>query len=246
MNPRNFQSFIQLFGRMETDSSMIVAGRQLACISKLVFYCGVQQGEIPKLLIRDVLDHDGNIIKVIRKFDKPNVLTDEIAESIARHIEEMGGRNPTLVKRWSPLFPAYRNTRKLRRHWKALGTTYMEIHHAGIHYYNQMGLTDGRSKGQIYEIGGRQKRISERQFQAVALNSKILDGRSVDGRCIDEIMSLLDQAEHLNKKDPNAKKSAQLILAKFDETVQKMHSTRLRQQYASLRSNLISSLKKYL
>jgi hypothetical protein len=80
----------------------------------------------------------------------------------------------------------------------------------------------------------------------VALNSKIPDGRSVDNQCIDEIMSLLDQAGRINKKDPDAKKSAQHILAKFDETVQKILSTRLRQQYGSLRSNLISSLKKYL
>ena len=83
---------MQLFDRMETDSSMIVAGRQLAFISKLVFYCGVQQEEIPKLFIRDVLDNGGNIIREIHKFDKTIFLTDEVAESIARHIEEMGGR----------------------------------------------------------------------------------------------------------------------------------------------------------
>ena len=243
MNSIDFQSFVQLFDRIETDSSMKSAGKQLACISKLVFYCGVQEGEIPELLVRDVLHNDGNIIKVIHKFDKPIVLTDEVAESIARHIEEMGGRNPTLVKRWSPLFPAYRNTRKLRRHWKALGTTYIEIHHAGIHYYNRMGLTDGKPKGQIYETGGRQKRISERQFQAVALNSKIPDGRSVDDRCIDEIVILMDQAGRINKKDPNAKMVARRILEKFDNAVRKMRSSELREQYGSLRFNLITSLK---
>jgi hypothetical protein len=77
----------------------------------------------------------------------------------------------------------------------------------------------------------------------VALNSKIPDGRSVDNRCIDEILILMDQAEHLNKKDPNAKKAAELILAKFDETVRKIRSSKLREKYGSLRSNLITSLK---
>jgi hypothetical protein len=240
----NFYNFMQLFDRMEADSSMKVAGKQLACISKLVFYCGIQQGEIPELLIRDVLDNDGNVIKVIRKFDKPIALTDEVAESIARHIKEMGGRNPSLVKRRSPLFPAYPNTRKIRRHWKSFGTTYTQIHQAGIHYYNQMGLVDSKPKGQVYETNSLQKRISKRQFQAVALNSKIPAGRSVDGRCIDEILSLFDQAAHINKKDSEARKETQLILAKFDEIIQKIRSTGLRQQYASLRSNLIASLKK--
>jgi hypothetical protein len=78
----------------------------------------------------------------------------------------------------------------------------------------------------------------------VALNSKIPAGRSVDGRCIDEILSLFDQAAHINKKDSEARKETQLILAKFDEIIQKIRSTGLRQQYASLRSNLIASLKK--
>ncbi len=80
----------------------------------------------------------------------------------------------------------------------------------------------------------------------MALNSKIPAGRSVDDRCINEIWNLLDQAEHLNKKDPNAKKEAQLILEKFDETVQKMRSSKLREEYGSLRSNLINSLKQFL
>ena len=107
MSNYDHRSFMQLFDRMETDSLIMLAGKQLACISKLVFYCGIQQGDILKLLIRDVLDNDGSVIRVIRKFDKPIFLTDEVAESIARHIAEMGSRNPTLAKRRSPLFPAY-------------------------------------------------------------------------------------------------------------------------------------------
>jgi len=219
---------------------------QLACISKLVFYCGVQQGEIPELLIRDVLDNDGNIIRVIGKFAKEIFLTNQVAESIARHIEEMKRRNPSLVKRRSPLFPAYRNARKLRRHWKSFGITYTQIHHAGIQYYNHMRLAAGKPKGQIYESGRLQKRISERQFQAVVLNSKIPPGRSVDDRCIYEILSLMEQAERINKKDPNFEIEARRILAKFDETVQKIRLSELREQYGSLRSNFDTLLKEIL
>jgi hypothetical protein len=54
---------------------------------------------------------------------------------------------------------------------------------------------------------------------------------------------MMDQAEHLNKKDPNAKKDAQLILEKFDATVRKIRSGELREQYGSLRSNIINALK---
>lgn len=237
---------MQLFDQMKTDSSMKVAGEQLACISKLVFYCGIQQREITELLIRDVLDNDGNIIRVIRKFDKEILLNDEVAESIARHIDEMERRNPSLVKRRSPLFPTYRNTKKLRRQWKSFGITYTQIHHAGIHYYYRMGSEDGRSKRRIYETGSKQKRISKRQFQAVALNQKIPAGRSVDDHCIDEILSLMEQAERINTKDSNAQKEARRILAEFDETVQKMRLSELREEYGSLRSNFDTLLKEIL
>ena len=237
------QNFNQLIVRIETAPTLKFAGKQLACISKLVFFCGVQPPEIPKISIRDVIDNDGNTIRTISKFDKPIFLTDEVAESMDRHIKDMSGRNPTLVKRRSPLFPSYRNTRKLRRHWKSFGITYLQIHHVGIHYYYQMGLAAGRSKGQIYETGGRQKRISARQFQAVALNSKIPAGRSVDERCVGEIMRLEEQAEQLNKKDPNARREAQIILKKFHETVRKIRSDELREEYGSLRSKLDGLLK---
>jgi hypothetical protein len=243
MNSSERQGFAQIFDRMVTDSSLKDVGKQLACISKLVFYCGVQEREVPKLLIRDVLDNDGNIITEIHKFEKPIFLTDEVAGSIARHLNEMSSRNPSLVKRRSPLFPAYRNTRKLRRHWKSFGTTFTKIHHAGIHDYYQRGLTDGKPKGQIYESCSLQKRISARQFQAVALNQKIPAGRSVDDRCVDEIWGFMEQAERINKKDPNAKKEARRILAEFNKTVRKIRSTNLRERYASLRSNLNTLLK---
>ena len=145
MSNYDYRSLMHLFNRMETNSSESFAGKQLAYISKLVFYCGVQQGEIIKLLIRDVLDNGGNINREIHKFDKPIFLADETAESIAWHIDEMGNRNPTLVKRRSPLFPAYPNTRKLGRHWKKFGTSYIEIHHAGIHHFYQTKLAAGLS-----------------------------------------------------------------------------------------------------
>ena len=73
------QSFNQLIDRIETAPTLKFAHKQLACISKLVFFCGVQPPEIPKISIRDVLDNGGNIIREIHKFDKPIFLKDEVA-----------------------------------------------------------------------------------------------------------------------------------------------------------------------
>ena len=231
MNTSDFQSFVQLFDRMEADLSLKGAGRQLACIAKLIFYCGIKEGEIPELTIRDVLDKDGNIIRIIRKFGQPIMLTDEIERCIAKHIDEMKTRNPSLVKRRNPLFPSYPNTRKIKRHLIKFGTTYVQIHHAGIHYYYQKGLAAGRTKGWIYESGSRQKRISIRQFQAVALNSKIPAGVSVDNRYVDEIIRIFDAAERLDKNDPDAKKKATYLIKKYKKVLQQFRSKNLKNSY---------------
>ena len=80
----------------------------------------------------------------------------------------------------------------------------------------------------------------------MALNSKIPAGKSVDERCVEEIVSLQEQAEHLNKKDPNGGREAQQILEKFDETVRKIRSDELRERYGGTRSDIINALKRIL
>ena len=246
MDMSDLQSFVQLFDRMEADSSLKGTERQLTYIAKLVFYCGVKEGEIPELTIRDVIDNDGNIIRTIRKFDKPITLTDELAECIARHIKEMGSRNPSFVKRRSPLFPAYPNTKKIKRHLKTFGTTYTQIHHAGIHYYYRKGLEAGRSKGWIYKSGSRQKRISVRQFQAVALNSKIPAGVPVDNRCIEEIVTILDGAERLDKNAADVKNKATQMIDEYKRVLKRFRSKTLKESYQKELLRLKATLAPFL
>ena len=157
MNTIDFQSFMQLFDRMEADSSLKGAGRQLACIAKLIFYCGVKEGEIPELTIRDVIDKDGNIIRVIRKFSKPIMLTDDIERCIAKHIDEMNTRNPSLVKRRSPLFPSYPNTRKIKRHLK----TFRDHAHANPSCGHPLLLPEGIGGGQVKGMDLRERQQTE-------------------------------------------------------------------------------------
>jgi hypothetical protein len=246
MDMSDLQSFVQLFDRMEADSSLKGAERQLTYIAKLVFYCGVKEGEIPELTIRDVIDNDGNIIRTIRKFDKPITLTDELAECIARHIKEMGSRNPSFIKRRSLLFTAYPNTKKIKRHLKSFGTTYTQIHHAGIHYYYRKGLVAGRSRGWIYESGSRQKRISEREFQAVATGNKIPAGLPVDNRCVEEIVRIYEEAQNLDKSAPNASEIAHSKMDEFEENLNKIRSDDVRKRYEGLRFRFEELLRPYL
>ena len=202
--------------------------------------------EVDGVFVQEIVDKDGNIIRVIRKFGKPIVLTGELEECIARHIEEMGNRNPTLVKRRSPLFPAYRNTRKIKRHLKIFGATYTQIHHAGIHYFYRKGLAAGRSKGWIYESGRRQKRISARQFQAIALNSKIPAGRSVDTRSIEEILGLLEEAQHMDKNAPDAEENARNMMERFEKSLNNIRNNEDRKNYEQVRPHIEKALAPHI
>ena len=226
-----FQSFILLFERMVADTSLKGAGKQLACIAKLIFYGGIKEGEIPELTIRDVIDPDGQIIRVIRKFKTPIMLTDETERCILDHIKEMKTRNPSHVKRKSALFPSYPNSRKIKRHLKAFGTTHTQIHHAGVHFYYRIGLKEGRSKKSIYENGSKQNRISMRQFQAVALNTKIPAGVSVDNRCVAEIIRIFDAAERLDKNDPDVQKVSADLIEKYEKVLKSFRSEKLNKNY---------------
>ena len=68
----SFKASCSFFDRMEADLSLKGIGKQLSCIAKLIFYCGVEGGEIPELTIRDVIDQDGKIIRVIRNLANPS------------------------------------------------------------------------------------------------------------------------------------------------------------------------------
>ena len=57
---------LDLFDRIEAGLKTEFEGKQLSCISKLVFYCGVQAKEIPELRIRDVIGKGGEIIRKIK------------------------------------------------------------------------------------------------------------------------------------------------------------------------------------
>jgi hypothetical protein len=158
----------------------------------------------------------------------------------------MGSRNPSFLKRRSPLFPAYPNTKKIKRHLKTFGTTYTQIHHAGIHYYYRKGVAAGRSKGWIYKSGRKQKRISVRQFQAVATGKKIPAGVSVDNRCVEEILRILNEAERLDKNAPDVKNKAAQLIDEFKRVLQSFRSENLRESYEAELPRLESILSPYL
>jgi len=242
----HFSDYIELFEQIENTSKRAVKGKQLACISRLVFHCGVRRHQVPELKIGDVMDTTGNIIRSIQKFDKEINLTDEMAAEIQNYLNDLKKQNPTLTNQSDWLFPDYRSEKKLERHWDEFGTKYIDIFHAGIKNYYSDARKAGKDEKNIFADGSRQLRISEREFEAVAYDKKIPAGKTIDETCIETIIRLLDQAERMKKSDPNSKQKATDILNEFEETVKKFKSKKSREKYEAFRPRFHDLLNPYI
>lgn len=239
MNPSNFKSFINLFVQIKNTSIKKVAGRELACISKLVFYCGLQKNEIPALNVRDVLDNSGVVVNTISKFKKEVYLVEEVRTDIREYVKEMENRNPALVKKLKPLFPSYRTVKTLGRHWEEFNTNYNEIKRAGVNYHIAKHKTKSKTPGEFYKQGSKHHRISSRQFYSKVSGKQIPSGQQIiEDRCVDEIMRLFEQAETIDKHDPKGKRKAKKLLKEFQEAVNKIKNKETRNTYGSLITNL--------
>lgn len=228
----NHQAFLQLIERIRSGSKSSFDGEQLACIAQLVYYCGVLAREIPNLKVGQVVNQDGAIIGYIDGSGARTIhLNDEALAAIERYIAQLRQKLPSFTHIDARLFPSYRNTDKLKRDLKRFGTTCSSIKEAG--YFNFFRNEEGKytHETQIYEWGGKQMRVTARQFRAVVTGSKIGPGMSVDNRSGDELIRLLEEAEHLNKNAPDAAAIARGIMARFEQIVGGIRNQGKRENY---------------
>jgi len=238
---------LDFFDRIETGLKTEFEGKQLACISKLVFYCGVQAKEIPELRIRDVIGKDGEILhKINIKGAKEINLNGAAFEAVREYVAELRKRRPSLTQGQKRLFPGYPNVDKLKRDWKRFGTDCRSIKEAGYFHYRHSERRKGTSDALINKKGAEQLRVTTRQFRAVVTGNKIPAGVPIDNRCVDEIMRLYGQAERLNKSAPNAAESAHSIMDEFEECLNRIRSDEVREKYEGLRFRFEELLRHYL
>jgi integrase len=192
---------LDLFDSIEAGSRTDFEDKQLACAAKLVFYCGVRANEIPGLKVGDVIGKDGQIIRRIKIDGAPDInLNDAATEALEEYIAELRKRRPSFMQGRARLFPSYKNTDKLKRDLKRLGTDCRSIKEAGYHHYAENERRKGTREAQIHKNGAKQLRVTERQFKAMVTGHKIGPGKTADDRSVEEIMRLIDEAERLDKK----------------------------------------------
>jgi hypothetical protein len=182
--------------------------------------------------VGQVVNQDGAIIGDIDGSGARTIhLNDEALAAIERYIAQLRQKLPSFTHIDARLFPSYRNTDKLKRDLKRFGTTCSKIKEAGYFNFYQNEKCQGSRETRIFQEGGKQIRVTARQFRAVVTGSKIGPGMSVDNRSVDELMRLLEEAEHLDKNAPDAPAIARGIMARFEQIVASIRNQQLQDNY---------------
>jgi len=134
MSPNTLERYTELFQRIIKNWKTSFHGIQLECITKLVFFGGVQRKQIPELQICDVFDGDGRALDEIKNSKKEIILNDEMKRALEDYFNDLKSRCSSFTNRTRPLFPNYRTVRKLRLHWEKFGTSYGQIKRDGNLY----------------------------------------------------------------------------------------------------------------
>ena len=135
MSQDTLERYTELFQRIRDNSKTKLHGFQLECITKLVFFGGVQRQLIPKLKVGDAIDRDGKAREEITtKSKKEIILNDEMKRALEDYFNDLKSHCSSYINRTRPLFPNYRTVRKLRLHWEKFGTSYRQIKRDGELY----------------------------------------------------------------------------------------------------------------
>lgn len=171
-DPADYKAFLALFDHIETGKTELrnpFHGKQLACISRLVFYCGVQRKEIPELLVRDMIGQDGRLLIRITRFEQPIVLNRPAYNALERYLAELKKKPPKFLNRKSYFFPNFQNVEKLQEDWSRFGTNYREIRKAAFHHY----VAEYASNLSSIHDCAEQLRVAPRYFQTVYFRYRV-------------------------------------------------------------------------
>ena len=149
MSQDTLERYTELFQRIIKNSKTSFHGIQLECITKLVFFGGVQRKQIRKLKVHDVFDGNGRPLDEIKNSKKEIILNDEMKRALEDYFKELKSRRSSLANRDSCLFPFYGNANILRRHWMKFGTSYSQI----------------KRDGKLYKEAEEQRRYEERKAE---------------------------------------------------------------------------------
>ena len=122
----------------------------------------------------------------------------------------------------------------------------MDIRHAGMKHFYKKCSRSGMDRKGILNKGGKQFRVTCRDFAAVALDKKIKAGESADAKLINIFLESCDRAGRLNGNDSAVQREAATILNDFDKDAIKIKSLKQNKKYHDFRNMLLDQLSPHL
>jgi integrase len=216
---------------------------QLICISQLVLFSGIGKTEIIDLVVGDVIDGNGKVVRSIDRFEKPITLTEGSQRALQDYLKTPTKRHLKLLKRKNPLFPGFRNAKKLERAWKSVATHYSEILDWGINKYHLTGLSQGMKSGDAVAAAAVHFRHTRRSISAHVAGKPIRPGNF---DVIRESMELLEQAGTLTRDNPDSIMKAIEIIKKFAEIEKKALSPAQKRDIETMRPFIDEAVNPFL
>jgi hypothetical protein len=237
------ENFDNLLRKIKAEGMDSFSQDQLICISQLVFYSGIGKKEIKDLLVGDVIDRHGNITGSINKFKEAIIITEDSQRALQDYLKAPRDRHLQLLKRKNPLFPGFRNEKKIERAWKVVGTKYSNILDSGIKRHNRTYLSRDMRSGAAVTATAKHFRHSRRSIAAHVTGKTIQPGNF---DVIRESLKLLEQADMLKRDDPNLILKTDEIIQKLDEIERKALSPAQKKDIETMRPYIKKALDPFL
>lgn len=234
----------RLLEKITTGGMSAYSKEQLICISQFVYYSGIGKSEIIDLLVGDVLEKNGNVVTTINKNGSTILLPEESRRALQDYLKTPKTRNLQLRKRKNPLFPGFRNAKKLERAWKAVDTSYISILDFGIKRYHRACLLRGMRSGAAVAETANHFRRTGRSISAHVENRPIRAGAKF--YLADKLIMLQEQAEMLRRGDSDSTERAEAIYQKLTKIEAKVQSPDRRKTFEELRPRILETLSPFL
>ena len=181
---------------------------QLVCIVRLIFYGGFKKAEIIDLVVRDVIDSKDKITQWID--DLKIIISGNSEDALRKYLKSPKDRRPHLLKRDAPLFPGYRNTKKLDRDLKDVDVDYMDLIHSGLrHAYHEL-----LDQGFDYMLAS--SKVAKKFRHEIRTVQNIVAGKTVPAGARDDVytrvVELFEKASNLKPDEEGALKKAKKII----------------------------------
>jgi hypothetical protein len=201
-----------LAGQIATGGGVKRTADQLVCIVRLIFYSGFKKAEIIDLVVRDVIDYKDKITQWID--DLKIIISGNSEAALREYLKSPKDRRPHLLERDAPLFPGYRNTKKLDRDLNAVGADYMDLIHSGLrHAYHEL-LDQG------FDYMRASSEVAEKLRYDIRTVENILAGKTATAGARDDvrtkIVELSEKASYIKPDDPQALQEAEKIMRELE------------------------------